>query len=428
MGGGGSGSSRPKGWGKVLGGHRGVVAYSNGGGGSSYYESGTYGHKYQCVEYVNRFAVEALGLGNMKGTGNAIDYAGSGRKGLNWVENGSGAYIPDDGDILVIGGGKYGHVAVCTGGGTSGINFIQQNTWSAKDSLGVKKSGGKYAVNPWAGRPVLGWQSRRKPKAVGTSQPSTGEGKTQSEGSSSGTTLRHTVRAGETLWGIAERYLGDGSRYPEIASANHLANPSVLRVGQVLTIPGKKAASKAKEEPKKTVEDNPAAQTPATGGTAGESKTGEAKVEEPKTEVTPSKTDPVPTRSADHDAELGSFSGLGALSRGVAAWFRRLSGDRATGRLGATLKLAGIAEVDVDLDFTASQAGSNWRVQSDWQLRLARLLFWSLGKQKPGFRVKGLLNIQGKAGQESFKLLSVGLLPQLEARYPAVAKALSEKK
>jgi LysM repeat protein len=427
MGSGGSGgSSRPKGWGKVLGSHRGVVAYSNGGGGSSYYESGTYGHKYQCVEYVNRFAVEALGIGNMRGTGNAIDYAGSGRKGLHWVENGSGAYIPDDGDILVIGGGKYGHVAVCTSGSTSGVNIIQQNTWSAKDSLGVKKSGGKYTVKPWAGRAVLGWQSRRKPTAVGagksTDTSTSSGGSTQAESSGS-TTLRHRVRSGETLWGIAERYYGDGHRYPEIAAANHLANPSALRVGQMLTIPGKKTPTKAKEEPKKTVEDSSAAQTPAKGSSAGESK-----VEEPKTDVTPTKTDSIPAKLEDVHAELGSFRSLGALSGAVSAWFRRQSGDRSKGQLGATLKLAGIAEVDVDLSFTASRAGAGWRVVSDCDLRLARLLFWSLGKKKPGFRVKGLLNIQGKAGEESFRLLSVGLIPQLQSGYPAVAKALTEKK
>jgi LysM repeat protein len=406
-----------------------VVAYANAAGGSSsYYESGTYGHKYQCVEYVNRFAVQALGLGNMKGTGNAIDYAGSGRKGLHWVQNGSGAYLPDDGDILVIGGGTYGHVAVCTSGGTGGVNMIQQNTGTAKGSLGVKKSGGKYSVKPWYGRSVLGWQSKRKPTAVGSSKESTSEATTKpkpKEDSGTSTTLRHTVRSGETLWAIAERYYGDGSRYTEIAAANHLSNPSLLRVGQRLSIPGKKSKAEAKAEPAKNVVEtttNAPVQTPA--------KEEPTKAEEggSKVEESPAPSKEVPAKVEPVQVAMGSFKSLSALSRAVASWFRGRSGEKAKGQLTATLKLLGVAELEVSLDFSGSRSGSAWRVNSTWDLRLSRILFWSLGKKKPGFRVKGLMNIQGKAGEESFRLLSAGLLPQLQGPYPAVATALAEKK
>lgn len=47
----------------------------------------------------------------------------------------------------------------------------------------------------------------------------------------------HTVVKGETLWGIAKRYYGNGSRYPEIAKANNISNPDIIRVGQKLIIP-----------------------------------------------------------------------------------------------------------------------------------------------------------------------------------------------
>lgn len=47
---------------------------------------------------------------------------------------------------------------------------------------------------------------------------------------------QYTVRAGDTLWAIAKRYLGDGSRYPEIAAANGIANPNLIYPGQVLRI------------------------------------------------------------------------------------------------------------------------------------------------------------------------------------------------
>jgi hypothetical protein len=46
----------------------------------------------------------------------------------------------------------------------------------------------------------------------------------------------HVVEQGETLWVIAERYYGDGSRYRDIAEASGV-DPETLGVGEVLTIP-----------------------------------------------------------------------------------------------------------------------------------------------------------------------------------------------
>lgn len=47
----------------------------------------------------------------------------------------------------------------------------------------------------------------------------------------------YTVVSGDTLWAIAEQYLGDGNRYTEIAQLNGIANPDLINVGQVITIP-----------------------------------------------------------------------------------------------------------------------------------------------------------------------------------------------
>lgn len=47
----------------------------------------------------------------------------------------------------------------------------------------------------------------------------------------------YTVVAGDTLWAIAEKFYGDGNRYPEIAAASGIANPDLINVGQVVTIP-----------------------------------------------------------------------------------------------------------------------------------------------------------------------------------------------
>lgn len=47
----------------------------------------------------------------------------------------------------------------------------------------------------------------------------------------------HTVVEGDTLWHIAKMYLGDGSRYPEIAELNNIPNPDLIYPGQVFQIP-----------------------------------------------------------------------------------------------------------------------------------------------------------------------------------------------
>ena len=48
----------------------------------------------------------------------------------------------------------------------------------------------------------------------------------------------HTVKHGDTLWKIAQTYLGKGSRYTEIVKLNGLKS-NVLKSGQVLKIPEK---------------------------------------------------------------------------------------------------------------------------------------------------------------------------------------------
>ncbi len=49
----------------------------------------------------------------------------------------------------------------------------------------------------------------------------------------------YTVKKGDTLWDIAQRSLGKGSRYNEIASLNNISNPSIISVGQKLILPKK---------------------------------------------------------------------------------------------------------------------------------------------------------------------------------------------
>ena len=48
---------------------------------------------------------------------------------------------------------------------------------------------------------------------------------------------KYTVKEGDTLFLIAEKYYSDGFKYTEIAKTNSLANADTIEVGQVLDIP-----------------------------------------------------------------------------------------------------------------------------------------------------------------------------------------------
>jgi len=47
----------------------------------------------------------------------------------------------------------------------------------------------------------------------------------------------YTVVSGDSLWAIAERFYGDGSKYQVIADASGVTDPDLIQPGQVLTIP-----------------------------------------------------------------------------------------------------------------------------------------------------------------------------------------------
>lgn len=56
---------------------------------------------------------------------------------------------------------------------------------------------------------------------------------------SKGSGCMYTVKKGDTLWDIARKSLGKGSRYGEIASLNKISNPNKISVGQTLILPKK---------------------------------------------------------------------------------------------------------------------------------------------------------------------------------------------
>jgi LysM repeat protein len=68
---------------------------------------------------------------------------------------------------------------------------------------------------------------------------------------------QHKVKKGDTLYALAERYLGDGNRWKEIAKANKIKDPRKVPVGITLNIPGSSgdagapAAKKPAAKPRK---------------------------------------------------------------------------------------------------------------------------------------------------------------------------------
>lgn len=48
---------------------------------------------------------------------------------------------------------------------------------------------------------------------------------------------RYTIKRGDTLAQIALRFYGDAKRYVDIAQANGITNPGMIRIGQILIIP-----------------------------------------------------------------------------------------------------------------------------------------------------------------------------------------------
>jgi nucleoid-associated protein YgaU len=51
----------------------------------------------------------------------------------------------------------------------------------------------------------------------------------------------YTVKSGDNLWKIAQSVYGSGYNWVDIASANKLANPSQIEIGQELTLPNVQA-------------------------------------------------------------------------------------------------------------------------------------------------------------------------------------------
>lgn len=58
----------------------------------------------------------------------------------------------------------------------------------------------------------------------------------------------YTVKAGDTLWGIARQHLGAGERYGELARASGIKDPNMIRPGQQIVIPQERMSVRGRGE------------------------------------------------------------------------------------------------------------------------------------------------------------------------------------
>jgi hypothetical protein len=87
------------------------------------------------------------------------------------------------------------------------------------------------------------------PASPGTAEPRRVAARPTSRVSGAPAQREHTVEEGDTLYGLAERYYGDGERFADLYRSNRavLKRPDRLEVGTVLVIPNLPEAPAAEE-------------------------------------------------------------------------------------------------------------------------------------------------------------------------------------
>ena len=134
------------------------------------------------------------------------------------VKAGSKNYYPDSKEVPAwVISGYYHKVTQITSKGKTVVKGGKTCVLLGKKVL---KTGGdeEAGINTWVDADIL--------TVVGDSSGSSASYET------------YTVKKGDTLWGIAAKYLGSGARYPEIKTLNGL-NSDIIKTGQKLKVPKK---------------------------------------------------------------------------------------------------------------------------------------------------------------------------------------------
>jgi hypothetical protein len=123
------------------------------------------GLKYQCVEFVKRYYYEHYDHKMPDPYGNAVDFFDPGvadgkmnkARGLKQFSNEGSVSLPQVGDLVVFGGGEFGHVAIVSEASDSEIELIQQNPGRfgrSRIRLDLEIEGGKVRIDKDR---ILGW-------------------------------------------------------------------------------------------------------------------------------------------------------------------------------------------------------------------------------------------------------------------------------
>lgn len=150
-----------------------------------------------------------------EGTGTVVWASGTDGKG---VER---ANFQTDGNFVLYNGAGEGVWSTQTEG-TGADRIVLQDD---RNLVVYAGDADKWASNTATDQPAPAREAAPEPEPVAAEAPAAPAPRT------------HTVVSGDTLWAIAEQYLGDGNRYTEIAQLNNIANPDLINVGQVITIP-----------------------------------------------------------------------------------------------------------------------------------------------------------------------------------------------
>ena len=194
--------------------------------GHGYDQQNRWGPDYDCSSYVIT-AWKQAGLPlSCTYTGNMYaDFAVLGFTDVTAAVNLTTGAGLERGDVLL---NKANHTAMYTGNGQivqASINEKGTVTGGTPgDQTGKEICTRSYYNYPWDC--VL-----RYTETVSTPESPATESKQKTE-----RTDTYTVNAGDTLWGIADKLLGDGSRYGEIITANGLTS-DMIHPGQALKIP-----------------------------------------------------------------------------------------------------------------------------------------------------------------------------------------------
>lgn len=164
------GADEPKEIGAVIDSFCGIDAYQNGSNVSAVAGNSAYGYQFQCTELAYRFVCQHYQLCEKKvgSYGNAKKWYGNYSdpvlKQLVRYENG-GAEPPVPGDVIVWGGGKYGHVAIVKSVQDDFVQVLEQNNYKGTHTYALVSGNGTYSI-----KSALGWM--RVPNAA----PACGDG------------------------------------------------------------------------------------------------------------------------------------------------------------------------------------------------------------------------------------------------------------